>query len=511
MIKLVIADDEYIVREGMSSLFDWEAMGIQLAGAAADGREAYELCKRVRPDLLISDICMPEMDCFELAKALEESGVTPKLIIISGVQDFQYAQSALQRRAYAYILKPVDIDEMERTVLKVIQDIQAENDSRAALSEARTALEENQRAAEDGFIRSWLNGTIAAEADLEEQIRRLNLPLVDGQWLRAAVIRAKDADDALARLRELMIERGNHGVCVSFPDKLIGLITPLSAEKTTALLRYVLELGEAAGVGCSVARAQDIPRSFVEANRALEFALFTGMSAVSLYSEIKSRIQIGDTQLLQQEDLFLQAIASGNTALAQSLAQKLMSAVENTSGCDYVHMRIYAARLLYIVERSDAKLEKSCFSSSFFHSVMDRLPKCVQTHEMYKLVLDMVQTVANGYARSIAESKMTLSERVRSLIDRRFSESIDAQMIARELNFSKGYISSCFHHEVGMSVNDYLTNTRMTHAKVLLRTTDQKISDISAACGYQDPNYFSRVFKRTQGMYPIQYRIQNSI
>ncbi len=509
MIKLVIADDEYIVREGLCAAFDWSEMGVELVGLAADGQEAYDLCLKTRPDLLISDICMPEMDCFVLASALSESGVNPKIIIISGIQDFNYAKSALQLKAYAYILKPVDIDELERTVKQVVSDIQNEQSDHETLTKAQSMLQENRQVMADEFVRSWITGT-HADDDLEGHIRRLDLPVELNQWLRAAVIRpVKDTHAVLNRLHALLSQRGRIGVCTRFHDGLIALITTMSADDTRTLLYQALSKTDGSGgVGRSVVNAADIPTSFMQANRALEFTFFTGKNTINLYSDVRNRIRMEDSQMIRLEDELLRSITSGNAELAENQTLSLMSAFEDSSEHSPQRARLYAMRLLFMIEKVGVKLDNDYVSDSWYRRTSDRLLQCSAMNEMHALVLEVALRVTENYAQSISASQMTLSERVKQYIDKNFAQPLDIATIASALHFSKGYISSRFHNDTGVSINDYLTDTRMDHAKTLLLTTDMKIMDISAACGYQDTNYFSRVFNRTQGVYPMQYREQ---
>lgn len=512
MIKLLIADDEVIVQEGLSTVFDWASMGVELIGTASDGREAYDMCVKNRPDLLISDICMPQMDCFELANALSECGLNPKIIIISGVQDFQYAKSALKLKAYAYILKPVDIDELEQTVRSALADIRAEQTDHDTLTKAQSVLQENRQILTDEFVRSWLTGAQKGARDLEGHIRRLGLSIPLDQWLRAAVIRPRVHPDAvLDRLRRELAAQGAVGVCTCFHDGLIALITSLSAEDTCRLLHQALHGEGEGGVGRSVVAVEDIPNSFMQANRALEFTFFTGKGTVNRYSDVRNRIRVENSQMIRKEDELLKSITSGNAELAESQALNLLNAFEDSSEHSPERARLYAMRLLFMIEKIGVKLDNDYVSDSWYRRMMDRLLQCSEMNEMHALVLEVALRVTEYYAQSIAASRMTLSERVKQYIDKNFARPIDIASIASAMHFSRSHISSCFHNDTGISINDYITNTRMEHAKTLLLTTDMKILDISAACGYQDANYFSRVFKRTQGIYPMQYREQMKI
>ncbi len=129
MIRMVIADDELLIRQGLQSI-SWSDYGIELAGTAANGIEALELVKCVMPLILLTDIKMPGMDGLKLIE--EAKNIVPEIksILLTGYQDFSYAQTAIQLRALDYILKPSDPDEIIEVVLKAKRQIENEEKER---------------------------------------------------------------------------------------------------------------------------------------------------------------------------------------------------------------------------------------------------------------------------------------------------------------------------------------------------------------------------------------------
>ena len=125
MIRMVIADDELLIRQGLQSI-SWSDYGIELAGAAANGIEALEMVRSVMPSILLTDIRMPGMDGLKLIRAAKEIVPDIKSILLTGYQDFSYAQTAIHLRAIDYILKPSDPKEIIEVVLKAKKQIEKE-------------------------------------------------------------------------------------------------------------------------------------------------------------------------------------------------------------------------------------------------------------------------------------------------------------------------------------------------------------------------------------------------
>jgi two-component system response regulator YesN len=123
---MIVADDENWIRERIINSINWEEVGVTIAGQASDGEEAMELCKALKPDIVLTDIRMPVLSGLEFVMALRECGVNAKIIIISGYQDFSYAQKAIKLGVFDYILKPVENNEIIEVVKKCVKQIETE-------------------------------------------------------------------------------------------------------------------------------------------------------------------------------------------------------------------------------------------------------------------------------------------------------------------------------------------------------------------------------------------------
>jgi len=126
MYKVIIADDEAIIRKGLRELVDWENLGLNLTAEACDGAEAFELIKDLTPHILITDIKMPEMDGISLVKNIKESGINIKIIIISAHSDYEFLKEAILLGVESYLLKPIDNDELTSLLSDVVKKLTKE-------------------------------------------------------------------------------------------------------------------------------------------------------------------------------------------------------------------------------------------------------------------------------------------------------------------------------------------------------------------------------------------------
>jgi YesN/AraC family two-component response regulator len=137
-LRAVIADDERWIRSLIRGLVDWEKFRIEIVGEAGDGITACNLCGQLNPDILMTDIRMPDMNGLELIEAIHSVCPDLRCIIISGYDDFQYAQRAIRLGALDYILKPVEQRELERVITRTIDDIKGTRRERKRIEQLQT-------------------------------------------------------------------------------------------------------------------------------------------------------------------------------------------------------------------------------------------------------------------------------------------------------------------------------------------------------------------------------------
>lgn len=123
MIKLLIADDEKMIREGLSKTIPWGEWGIELVGIAKNGLEALELCEKIHPNIVLTDVCMPKMDGLELMKEMRKTMPFIKVIILSGHDEFIYAKEAIKYGAVDYLIKPVIAEELKKVLSDVVEQL----------------------------------------------------------------------------------------------------------------------------------------------------------------------------------------------------------------------------------------------------------------------------------------------------------------------------------------------------------------------------------------------------
>ena len=122
MLKMIIIEDEKLEREGLVEFFDWNSMDVEIVGTASDGIEGMELAEKIKPDIIITDIKMPGMNGLDMSKKIKEILPKTKIIILTGYGDFKFAKQAIGISVSAYILKPIEEEELINTIKTIVSE-----------------------------------------------------------------------------------------------------------------------------------------------------------------------------------------------------------------------------------------------------------------------------------------------------------------------------------------------------------------------------------------------------
>ena len=173
MIKMIVVDDEYLVRRGIRETIDWEKYNIEIIGEADNGKRGLKLIKDLRPDIVISDVKMPVMDGVELVKEIQKAVIDVGIIILSGYKDFDFAKQALEGGAFEYLLKPIENQELIESVLRAIDKQQ----KRRVLNTKAVIYDEQKSLIENTLVKDLLTNNYSNYQTFSEKLEKISSPL----------------------------------------------------------------------------------------------------------------------------------------------------------------------------------------------------------------------------------------------------------------------------------------------------------------------------------------------
>lgn len=178
MVRMVIIDDEYYIRTGIRDAIDWQSINVEIVGEAEDGEQGLELILAQKPDLVLTDIRMPFMDGLELIEKISDSQIGCGVIVLSGFDEFEYAQAALRHGVLDYLLKPIDKAKLKETVQKACQTIR----NRRSVQHYRQLVDEGTSVIRTQFLKDLLFDRIHDEKVISDKIHDLGLPFHNGNY-----------------------------------------------------------------------------------------------------------------------------------------------------------------------------------------------------------------------------------------------------------------------------------------------------------------------------------------
>ena len=520
LYRVLLVDDEEDIREGISRKMDWLGLGFSLVGEAANGQDALELAESLRPDVILTDIKMPFMDGLELCRILTDRLPAARFVVFSGFDAFEYAKQAIQMNVVEYILKPINADELSAVLRRLKDQLDRERAERRNVELLRSRYMENLPVLRELFYANLLDGRIEPGTE-RERAAHLDIDLQGEEWAVGLAYIGSDRRDALSTLsvQKLLEESLTADRCrLTLYNDWVAVIVSLTESFTIYDLIRVLDrvctlaasylgLTLTVGVGAPCKELSGMARSAAEARTALEYRSMVGRGQVIYIGDLEP--DGGQVLTFEEADerTLTAAVRLGSEQevrdAAAALAGKIREA--NPSAGQYnLFLMELVTHLMKMTRRSGVGVEE-VFGTGFSLPIQDSaLPSleeledwCAERYLRLRTLIRRRQTDSAGQT----------VETAKEYIRQHYAESdLSVEKLCAYLHLSSTYFSTLFKRETGTSFTAYVTTVRMEAAAEAIRGTEEKTYLIAQRCGYEDPNYFSYVFKRHFGVTPTKYR-----
>ncbi|MEC0205539.1 helix-turn-helix domain-containing protein [Paenibacillus lautus] len=508
MFNVLLVDDEPWVLEGLRTMIDWDRFGFRICGEALSATEALKLMEQLKPELVMTDIHMPVLNGLEL---IEHSNRTlphpPKFVILSGYDDFGYAHIAMRQRVAEYLLKPIDDEEIEALLAKLSREIRDEFETERSFRQ-KAGLAVHYLL--NRLIREGVNVDLADQACKAMEIQ--GEPL-----LQCLLIEPAGGFGGSVDWIDWMAENGPEGLLGCFQDDSgsMGLVlrvehsTPDDVMETALQLQYALarEFEEPvivalSGTGAGVQAIGELYRQSVDVR---DDKRSQGRSGVFCYQELR-RVQHLRGLPLGWIDELLSVIMSGEHASIESCLARIFAAMTD-------HLPRLRA-----VQADVADLElKLCRRIAEMNGDPDLFMNRLQG-ELGHLGDACHCAALKNYIRLLSfEALSELAElgkltehntifQVIQYVDREYRSKLQLQDLARHFHMNATYLGQLFKKHAGKPFKEYLNDKRIEEAKLLLKRSGMKVSEVALHVGFPNADYFIHKFKLTTGMLPSNYK-----
>lgn len=471
MNKVLIAEDEKMIRQGIKAIVSRTGVPIEEIIECKNGQEAYDRIASDKIDVLITDIRMPKMDGITLVKEIQKLRDVPRVIVISGYDDFSYAVELLRCGAREYLLKPINRDDITRIMKEMEEELQEE----------KIQTKEHVKLIYEKVRYALLNGNIKTE-ELESLQRQVA--------------------DCIGRTEYVMVCTNYHtnyrtiGQKASFFPNIgahnVLFIRPESAQEMVeeSMEEY------AVGVSCIHSGMTEMYKAYEEAAalRERHFCMQRKNnveescdSAVSA-SDISRFIQLMGTSRLDDADRFLVNLIQ-RTKRSEVSAHQFMEAMQQI---------VAKIKSTYAGIIETEGLHIDCLQNVYYYTTID---------EYYEAVGRIMAAINQKMDHEYDDYRNRLKiEQALEYINRHYQEDINMAMVSNDVSMNYSVFSLTFKEYTGQNFVNYLKEIRLKEAKRLLDETDRKVIDISMAVGYENEKHFMKTFKSIYGVTPSEYR-----
>ncbi|WP_148411807.1 response regulator [Murimonas intestini] len=529
MYKVLLVDDEALIREAISENTKWNELGYELVGACKNGKEAIEKIKENPPDLLLTDICMPYVDGMDLTKFVYENYRDTKVVIISGYDEFEYAKNAVKYQVVEYILKPITALELSETLKKVREKLDGERLQNQNMKKIKGAYISNLPLLRGRFLNSLLAGNIQID-NIKEKLVDYDIHL-SGKCFMTALVLGDDFTSFLSQEKDIKPDLGYFAIYniseeilshyeqgVTFQDIEERTILVFSGdaglekralqiceEIQKAIMKF-LKIECTIAVGQAVDSLEKLYESFADTKKALEYKFLLGGNQIIYAADLRGSSARQGVDVARYAGQVALEIKTGNEEGIRRQIQEFIQAVRDA----YVSRN----RSIFYVQNAILSIMNSLDTTSINESMIfteeRELLNTIYNKEQLSDIAEDLVLFCVDIARNMKDQKDSYCKKQAILaldyIDKNYGDAdVSLNTVCSYLAMSTSYFSSIFKAYTGETFIEALTKKRIERAKLLLENTAKKAYEIADEVGYSDPHYFSSTFKKMTGMTPTEY------
>ena len=526
MYRIVIADDENIVRERLLSLLEKLSVDFEVVGSFDNGFDALEGVEKLQPDLLITDIKMPYIDGLELIKQARIELPLLQTIIISGYDSFEYAKQAIDLKVMGYLSKPISFEELKEVLYRAKKEIE----KKAIIDKNEIELEKETKKNLSLIQGSDLSILIQLKTFSDNFKNKLENDGIDLTY-KYQFILVFDNDQEADTLSYEKNEAFRVLVLKYFEEEFKGVFKyynfildskfvvicetnakpskEIVADKIKTILAKLLKIANLS-VSCGVSNLMEqhevnYRKMYRHALKCLEYRTIIGKNIVMIFDDFEKEqtIKIGKVDENEYKVISYE-ILYGKKDEVKAKVHKIIDQISSQNYKDSYDLIL--GNILDAVLKSCVDLTR--FYKEYMGHVelinkMYTLKTLESVNDFFNELIDEVTKINEENRIGGVQSSF---EQIKKYIDKNYAIStLCLEDVANELSYSISYISAIFKKN-NTSFTKYLTDIRMKQAKILISEGNNKLITIASAVGYEDPYYFSHCFKKYYGVSPLEYK-----
>ncbi|MDU0332336.1 response regulator [Paenibacillus sp. 3LSP] len=519
--RVILVDDEPVILRSLRVAVPWEELGLEIVGEARGGEAALELIRELSPHMVISDIRMPGMDGITLMKEVLAENANRLFIFVSGYGEFEYAREALREGAFDYLLKPIDHDELIEMIKRAKKTLEkrAENDKLLHSVQVLSMLARERMFAE--FIEGnqsqshlqhmrWLENSELTQDYFMAVIQLDHFVKLNEQWspeerrLWLFAVRNILGEWSVAHGALTMFPFHGGEWVLLFPSALTSQKEELGSDAIRQIQLYT-KLTCSVGFSQTAAGLERLSEAYQSATRALYQRFYSDRAGV--FIDQPGREPGADREAKYPKHLEAVLLDSVRTLNRE----RLLSALDETK--QYLEQQAFSKEA---AERMMVELTVVMFRQYEQMNLLSEwsLEGLLQELQSLGTLSEMIGLLKTNFGRWISESRDSqIKDNVQNVIAKtqeyilsNYHKDLSMEEVAERADLSISHFCLLFKQVTGYTFLEYLTECRIDKAKYILKNSQVKVYQVAPMVGYQDPRYFTQVFKKVTGMTPTEYR-----
>ena len=532
MATIMIADDEQLERQALRYIIDKNCSELHIVGETGDGTSAIRIASTQKPDIILMDIRMPEINGLEAAKVIRELLPDTVIIILTAFDEFNFAKQALSVGAVEYLLKPVRPAELVNTLTSVLARVGQLKQKQLEEDRLRKDLEEARPFIKMSFVYDLVSGNIADLTHLKERALLLGMTAPPCAVLLADIVDFRQITRSEPEINKQLMKQNLYSVICSAVDSetlitpfygndiliLLGARTgdsgtPREKGEILELARHIkrevndrLGIGLTIGAGRSYRNPLDVPKSYQEAQQALRQRFYRGGNQVIHVEDFPHLDTAAFHYPFQYERNLLDKVRCGDRKQAKEAMRRLLEEIF----AEQANISVVKAGILeLLIVLSRAAVEGGASLEQLTLLNVNCINQLMDAGDSQQVTWWLLDTL-DQFMDNMLESQSTMNARVINkacdYIEKNCHKNLSLEEVAQTVHLSPFYFSRLFKTEQGSNFVEFLTKSRINRAKRLLQNPERTVARIALEAGYQDPSYFCRVFRQEVGLTPNQYR-----
>ncbi|WP_135549706.1 response regulator [Paenibacillus cymbidii] len=564
MYKVLVVDDEPAVRFGMSHYMNWEQYRMVLVGEAKDGVAGLKAVEQLMPDIVLTDVLMPKMDGITFSQEIRKRFPQIKIIFISGHDDTEYLKSAMKVSAMDYILKPVNLHEIQTVLERVAAELDEDHAVQRLTEEMQARLKESMPLLKEQFLLSLIRDGASRQDRIQERLAflELKLPVDTVYWVivisidRFANVGEKYSERelqlylfAIQSVCQDLVNEHLKGVVIEHRNgEFVGIVYAETETESVELLetggpdnlpphnqvaepeerlyelavqlreqlQQRLSISVTIGIGERVASLLNLTESYVQAREAVAGKWYLGQNQIVTMDSLnmdKNSInpaksyRFGPTESLNMYTVLKNGdplkLATALDELFEGLAQERRGGLKNARNVVMQVVLLVGQLVLELnIRNNELDRREAQLLEELFHQET--------IAELRHILASYLAMICETINENRSGKMSNVIDRVKEIIGRRYADNnLTVIDIGREVFLTHTYVCLLFKQETGKTINEWLTQHRIEKAKELLADPMNKFYDICYAVGYSDPSYFGKLFKKLTGFTLSDYRKSN--